>query len=177
MSVARMDAATGGTLYPTTEEPENNSTVDEFDDSEQDVDLYPTVGPSDLEAPDFEAETEDEDETEDSELSDAEMKSKIDELDEQFAGNAAYEAGKQLGATMSIMGAVRMIGGGIIGLAVIVVVLNDVMSLASVENSTGPFSDVITSLEETGGAALGLLVIGFLVAAASRVMGFFGGGF
>lgn len=102
---------------------------------------------------------------------------KLDEIDEQFSGNAAYEKGKELGATMSIMGAVRMIGGGIIGLAVIVVVLNDVMSLASVENSTGPFSDVITSLETTGGAALGLLVIGFLVAAASRVMGFFGGGF
>lgn len=102
---------------------------------------------------------------------------RLDEIDEQFSGNAAYDAGKELGATMSIMGAVRMIGGGIIGLAVIVVVLNDVLTLPSVANSSGPFGDVLTSLETTGGAALGLLVVGFLVAAASRVMGFFGGGF
>jgi hypothetical protein len=32
------------------------------------------------------------------------------------------------------------------------------------------------SLESTGGAALGLIVIGLLVLAANRVMGFFGGG-
>lgn len=102
---------------------------------------------------------------------------RFEEIHNEKSGNAFYDKGHEFGSEMSIMGAVRMIGGGIIGLAVIVVVLNDVMSLASVENSSGPFSDVITSLEETGGAALGLLVIGFLVAAASRVMGFFGGGF
>jgi hypothetical protein len=55
-------------------------------------------------------------------------------------------------------------------------VLNEVFGLSSISNSTGPFADVITSLETTGGAALGLLVIGLLVVGANRVMGFFGGG-
>lgn len=95
----------------------------------------------------------------------------------QIETNPAYKTGKKFGEEMSIMDAVRLIGGGVIGMAVIVVVLNDVMSLDSVSNSTGPFSGVTDSLKSTGGAALGLLVIGFLVAAASRVMSFFGGGF
>lgn len=95
----------------------------------------------------------------------------------QIETNPAYQKGKEYGEEMGIMDAVRLIGGGIIGMAVIVVVLNDVMSLDSVANTSGPFSGVTDSLTSTGGAALGLLVIGFLVAAASRVMGFFGGGF
>jgi len=75
-----------------------------------------------------------------------------------------------------IMGTVRVLGGGMIGLAVLVVVLNEIFSLQSVSNSSGPFASVISSLETTGSAALGLLVIGFLVLAANRIMGFFGGG-
>jgi len=75
-----------------------------------------------------------------------------------------------------MMDAVRMIGGTMIGLAVLVVVLNQVFSLKSINNSTGAFSGVITSLKTTGGAALGLLVIGLLVVGANYVMGFFGGG-
>jgi len=75
-----------------------------------------------------------------------------------------------------IMNTVRVIGGGMIGLAVLVVVLNEVFSLSSVSASSGPFSGVISSLETTGSAALGLLVIGFLVLGANRVMGFFGSG-
>jgi len=74
------------------------------------------------------------------------------------------------------MGTVRVIGGAMIGIAVLVVVLNEVFALNSVSNSSGPFSDVITQLQNIGGAALGLIVIGLLVAGANRVMGFFGGG-
>jgi len=76
----------------------------------------------------------------------------------------------------NIMGTVRVIGGAMIGIAVLVVVLNEVFALNSVSNSSGPFSDVITQLQNIGGAALGLIVIGLLVAGANRVMGFFGGG-
>jgi len=78
-----------------------------------------------------------------------------------------WAAGEGL-SQASIMGAVRVIGGGMIGIAVLVIVLNEMFS--------GPFTSVIDSLETTGGAALGLLVIGFLVLAANRIMGFFGGG-
>jgi len=76
----------------------------------------------------------------------------------------------------NMMGTVRVIGGAMIGIAVLVVVLNEVFALSSVSNSSGPFSDVIGQLETIGGAALGLIVIGLLVAGANRVMGFFGGG-
>jgi uncharacterized membrane protein len=80
------------------------------------------------------------------------------------------------GVSLNMMGVVRAIGGAMIGLAILVVVLNEVFSLETINGSTGAFSGVITSLETTGSAALGLLVIGLLVVAANRIMGFFGGG-
>lgn len=87
------------------------------------------------------------------------------------------KASNELGVSeMRIMDAVRIIGGAMIGIAVLVVVLNEVFSLEQINNSSGSFSGVIDSLESTGGAALGLLVIGLLVLGANRVMAFFGGG-
>lgn len=74
------------------------------------------------------------------------------------------------------MQTVRVIGGAAIGLAVLVVVLNQVFTLDSISSGSGPFQGVIDSLESTGAAALSLLVIGLLVLAANRVMGFFGSG-
>jgi len=75
-----------------------------------------------------------------------------------------------------IMNTVRVIGGAMIGISVLVVVLNEVFSLDAISNSTGEFSGVIDQLINIGGAALGLLVIGILVLGANRVMNFFGGG-
>jgi hypothetical protein len=75
-----------------------------------------------------------------------------------------------------MMGAVRAIGGAMIGIAILAVVLSEVFTLDAIANDTGPFSSTVDSLESTGGAALGLLVIGLLVVAANQVMGFFGGG-
>lgn len=92
------------------------------------------------------------------------------------AGAVDKLAGRTGMSEADIMNTVRVIGGGMIGLAVLVVVLNEVFSLSSVSSSSGPFSGVISSLETTGSAALGLLVIGFLVLGANRVMGFFGSG-
>lgn len=86
-------------------------------------------------------------------------------------------ASDKLGVSeMRIMDAVRIIGGAMIGIAVLVVVLNEVFSLEQINNSSGAFTSVIDSLKSTGGAALGLLVIGLLVLGANRVMAFFGGG-
>lgn len=76
-----------------------------------------------------------------------------------------------------MMRTVQMIGGAVIGIAVVTIVVNEVLTTSAVNNSTGPFSGVISSLETTGVAAMSLLVIGLLVAAASKLMGFFGGGF
>ena len=81
-----------------------------------------------------------------------------------------------------IMGTVRLIGGAMIGIAVLALVLTEIFQLEQFSTDTdgnydGPFGSVLESLTTTGPAALGLLVIGLLIAAASRVMGFFGGGF
>jgi len=76
----------------------------------------------------------------------------------------------------AIMRTVRTMGGALVGISVLVVVLNEVFALDAISNSSGEFSGVITQLTNIGGAALGLLVIGILVLAANRVMGFFGGG-
>jgi hypothetical protein len=78
-------------------------------------------------------------------------------------------------ATARVMATVRVILGAMIGLAVGIVVLNEVFSLNSVAESSGPFSEVISQIENIGGAALGLIVIGLLVAAANQIMSFFGG--
>jgi hypothetical protein len=111
------------------------------------------------------------------------------ELKELVASHPDYQMGRQIGnaklndfedewAQASIMQQVRLIAGAMIGISVLVIVLNEVFSLSQVSNSSGPFSGVIDSLESTGGAALGLLVVGLLVVAANAVMSFFGrGGF
>jgi len=76
-----------------------------------------------------------------------------------------------------IMAMVRVIGGAMIGIAVLVMVLTRFFELEAMNVSSGPFASVMESLTTTGSAALGLLVIGLLVGAASQVMAFFGGGF
>lgn len=94
------------------------------------------------------------------------------------AGRGAVDklAGRTGYTEAAIMNTVRVIGGAMIGISVLVVVLNQVFALDAISNSSGAFSGVIDSLETTGAAGLGLLVIGILVLAANRVMGFFGGG-
>lgn len=71
---------------------------------------------------------------------------------------------------MSVMDAVKMVGGAVIGIAVVTLVVNEVLTVDSINNSTGPFSGVIDSLETTGVAAMTLLVIGLLVVSASFIM-------
>jgi hypothetical protein len=78
---------------------------------------------------------------------------------------------------MSVMRTVQMIGGAVVGIAVIVIVVNELLTTDAVANTTGPFDGVIESLGTTGVAAMSLLVIGLLVASASRILDFFGGGF
>ena len=78
-------------------------------------------------------------------------------------------------STASIMQTVRLLGGALIGISVLVVVLNEVFSLDTIANGSGPFSGITDSLQSTGVAAMSLLVVGLLVVAANRVMGFFGG--
>lgn len=76
-----------------------------------------------------------------------------------------------------IMQAIQAIGGAVIAIAIVTIVVNAVLTTDAVANSSGPFSGVITSLETTGVSAMVLLVIGLLVAAATRLMSMFKGGF
>jgi len=79
--------------------------------------------------------------------------------------------------TLPVMQAVRMIGGAVVGIAVIVLVVNEVLTIGAVSNSTGPFAGVIDSLETTGVPAITLLVVGLVVVAAQQIMSYMGGGF
>jgi uncharacterized membrane protein (Fun14 family) len=71
---------------------------------------------------------------------------------------------------MGVMRAVKMVGGAVIGIAIITLVVNEVLTVDSINNTSGPFSGVIDSLETTGVAAMTLLVVGLLVVAASFIM-------
>lgn len=73
-----------------------------------------------------------------------------------------------------ILSEVRLIGAGLVMTLIITLVLTEVYN--AVDISSGPFSDVVTTLETTGASALTLLVVGFLVVAATAIMRFFGGG-
>ena len=101
----------------------------------------------------------------------------------QLGANAVNNLADRTGMSNAhIMGTVRLIGGAMIGIAVLALVLTEIFALEQFStdadgNYDGPFGNVLDALTSTGPAALGLLVIGLLVAAASRVMGFFGGGF
>lgn len=74
-----------------------------------------------------------------------------------------------------ILSEVRLIGGGLVLMLVVTLVLTEVY--AAIDVSSGPFANITTSLESTGVAAMSLLVVGFLVIAASAIMRYFGGGF
>lgn len=73
-----------------------------------------------------------------------------------------------------MMREVRIIGGGLIMVLIVTLVLTEVHAAAAVD--TGPFANVTTSLENTGVSALVLLIVGFLVIAATAIMRFFGAG-
>lgn len=84
-----------------------------------------------------------------------------------------------------IMSEVRMVGGGLVLMIIVVLTVTEVHGAinwetnSSANNSSyvGPFADVLNATESTGVAALTLLVVGFLVVAAAAIMRYFGGGF
>jgi len=73
-----------------------------------------------------------------------------------------------------IVRTVRLIGGAMVTLLLVAVVLNEVFGAVSI--GSGPFSEIGEQLQNTGVAAVGLLVVGLLVVAANRIMSIFNGG-
>ena len=88
---------------------------------------------------------------------------------------AKQAAGDFKEVSRGIMAEVRLIGAGLVMMLIITLVLTEVYN--AVDVTSGPFQEVVTTLESTGVAALTLLVVGFLVVAASAIMRFFGTGF
>jgi len=72
---------------------------------------------------------------------------------------------------------VERVAGIVISLAVVTLVLNQLFTLSIIQNTSGPFSGLIDSVENIGSAALTLLVLGALAAAAGVVLRMFRGGF
>jgi hypothetical protein len=98
----------------------------------------------------------------------------VTESDDFQQGKAAFSG---MMARMRQMSAVDMIAGGIITLVVVAIVLNQLLTLEIVNNTTGPFSGLIDSVENIGSASLTLIVVGFLAAAAGVVLSMFRGRF
>jgi hypothetical protein len=73
-------------------------------------------------------------------------------------------------------GMVNQIVGGIFAVALGLIMLNELLTLSIVDNSTGPFSSVFDTLESVGGAAMIFIVLGFLAAAGGVAVRMFRGG-
>jgi hypothetical protein len=69
------------------------------------------------------------------------------------------------------MGA-KTIGKGLATVAITVVILNQILTIDAINNSTGPFTGVIDSVANIGSSALTLVVLAFLVLGGAVAMGF-----
>lgn len=66
----------------------------------------------------------------------------------------------------------KRVGKGLVTIGLIVVVLNEVFSINAINNSSGPFSGVVSTVESLGIAALTILAVGFIILAGAVAMGF-----
>lgn len=64
----------------------------------------------------------------------------------------------------------KTVGKGLVSIGLIVVILNEVFTIDSINNSTGPFAGVISTVENIGSAALTLLTLAFLVLGGAVAM-------
>lgn len=85
--------------------------------------------------------------------------------------NLSHEA--QVEATRFGQGqTAKRVGKGLVTIGLIVVVLNEVFSINAINNSSGPFSGVVSTVESLGIAALTILAVGFIILAGAVAMGF-----
>lgn len=97
--------------------------------------------------------------------------------------NPAYKAGHKAGdkffREMRQRSTIDMIAGGIMTVVIVGIVLNELLTLQLVSNSSGPFSDLLeNTIPQIGTASLTLVVLGFLAAGGSVALSMFrGGGF
>jgi len=74
-------------------------------------------------------------------------------------------------------GMTERIAGGVMAIAIVAIVLNELFTLQIVNNTSGPFSGLMDTVESVGTGALTLVVLGFLAAAGGAAISMFRGGF
>jgi len=76
-----------------------------------------------------------------------------------------------------MMREIQIVGSGLVFVFILLIVLDEIFNATSYGSQGGPFSGLVDTIETTGTSALTLLVVGFIVVAASGIMRFFGAGF
>jgi len=108
----------------------------------------------------------------------------------------SYEVGAQLGegwaeakadnvrgedvletVTNAFGGMVNQIVGGVFAVVLGLIMLNELMTLSIVNQSSGPFASIFDTVESVGGAAIIFIVLGFLAAAGGVAVRMFRGGY
>lgn len=84
----------------------------------------------------------------------------------------AHEPVDTEGMTLAQSLTAKSIGKGLMTIALVVVVLNQLFTLDVISNTTGPFSGLITTVENLGTAALTLVVLGFIILGAAVAMSY-----
>lgn len=102
-------------------------------------------------------------------------------MEVSVSDRAEYQTGERAFGRLATWfqrgGMTERIAGGVMAIAIVAIVLNELFSLSLVSNTSGPFSGLIDSVENVGTAALTLVVLGFLAAAGGAVLTMFRGGF
>jgi len=75
-----------------------------------------------------------------------------------------------------MMREIQLVGSGLVFVFILLIVLDEIYNATDYGEGNGPFSGLVDTLETTGTSALTLLVVGFIVVAASAIMKFFGAG-
>lgn len=96
--------------------------------------------------------------------------------------SAAYQTGHAKGQQWVANfrqsgGMVERIAGGVMAVAVVAIVLNQLFSLSIVNQTSGPFSGLLDTVESVGTGAITLVVLGFLAAAGGAAISMFRGGY
>jgi hypothetical protein len=96
--------------------------------------------------------------------------------------SAAFQAGQRKAHRMAANfrqggGMVERIAGGVMAVAIVAIVLNELFTLQIVNNTSGPFSGLMDTVESVGTGAITLVVLGFLAAAGGMAISMFRSGF
>lgn len=75
-----------------------------------------------------------------------------------------------------MMREIQLVGSGLVFTFILLIVLDEIYNATDYGQGNGPFSGLVDTLETTGASALTLLVVGFIVVAASGIMRYFGAG-